>query len=58
MGTYLIKLFYGGKPELLGAIGDVCENPSCWEWSEEKVFEKQSVTLAAARTIIPCNHTT
>ena len=34
------------KPELLGVVGG------------ESVFEKQSVTLAAARTINPCNHVT
>jgi len=31
------------KPELLGAIGDVYENPSCWELSEVEMFLKNKV---------------
>ena len=59
------------KPMLLGANGDVYENPKCWEHSVSlrkpellgavgggDVFEKQSTALAAARTINPCNHIT
>ena len=59
------------KNRVAGSNRRVYENPSCWEHSVSlrkpellggvgggDVFEKQSISLAAARTINPCNHTT
>ena len=43
-----------------GSYGGVCENPCMLGADGEDVAfgVKQSISLAAARTINPCNHTT